>query len=129
MIRIYHPYWLWEDFNSGMWRKVSKDDEILLLKLAIEFTGNHIQYGMAMEEVVFKWKYAMEHNLTNTSLNRLAFIGHCAAQYRHKIPEYITRMAWAKLSETQREDANHVALKVLKKWEYEHNNKNSKQLY
>lgn len=129
MIRVYRPFWEWEDYNSGMWRKIDREDENKMLNEAINFTGDHKIYGGAMIEVVHKWPNTMEHNLTNASINKLAFIGHCAVQYKLNIPEYIVRMAWKHLSNEQRTLANEQALLAYKNWRYEYNKKKSAELY
>lgn len=116
MKRIYHHYTLWEDYTNGMWRKVSKDEELSMLSIAIEFTGNHIKYGNAMMKVVDSWKYTMEHNLTDNTINKKAFVGHCAVCYELKIPEYITRNAWGYLHDFQKIMANKEAEKAIKYW-------------
>lgn len=113
----YVPYWKWECYKSGMWSRVSKQDESGMLEKAIEFTGNHDAYGEAMRDVVFKWKNSMLNFLTNKSINRKAYVGHCAVFYKLQIPEYIVRMAWKKLSENQRILANIEAEKTIKIWE------------
>lgn len=117
MDQIYHPYHLWEDYLAGMWRKVSKSEEDDLLKKAIEFTGNHKIYGHWMMEVVKKWKYACEQNLTDFGQNRKAWVGHAACQMAINCPEYITRMAWGYLSKEQQDLANGVADEAIRFWE------------
>jgi len=99
-----------------MWRQVDGDTEARLLKRAIEFTGNNEVYGAAMLKVIFAWPKTMVNSLTNSSINKRAFVGHCAVCYELKIPEYITRMAWKILSEQQRIDANLQADNAIKKW-------------
>ena len=37
MERIYHPYWLWECYNNGMWRKETKQYELSKLDEIIDF--------------------------------------------------------------------------------------------
>lgn len=100
-----------------MWSKVDKQTEIELLKKAIEFTGDHILYGSAMKEVAFKWKNSMINFLTNKSINRRAYLGHCAVYYKLQIPEYIVRKAWKELTEKQRILADNVAEQTIKEWE------------
>jgi hypothetical protein len=112
--QVYVPYWKWEDYINGMWRKVPKEQELAMLIKAIEFTGNHIKYGSAMLEVSKKWPKTMLNSLTNQSINRRAFIGHCAVQYKIGIPEYITRMAWKELTDKQRFLADDIAEKTIK---------------
>lgn len=113
----------WEDYRAGMWRKVASAEFHELLELAVTFTCNHIEYGEAMQRVVFAWPQTMLHNLTNTSLNQKAFVGHCAACFQHNLPESVTRAAWAYLTERQRIDANFAAKNAIDSWRFLHLNK------
>lgn len=117
MKQVYLPYWKWECYKSGMWNKVSSAQEHEMLKLAIEFTGNHILYGKAMKDVVFKWNNTMENHLTNVSINRKAFLGQCAVFFKYQIPEYIVRKAWKSLTIKQQILADNVAQQTIKEWE------------
>jgi hypothetical protein len=120
MKQIYTPYWEWECFQNGMWKGLTSD---LMLKTAIEFTSDHKKYGLVMMEVVDKWPNTMLNHLTNNSINKKAFIGHCACSYKLKIPENIVRMAWKYLSEDQKRLANIEAQKAYKKWLQKQNKK------
>lgn len=123
MKRVYVPYWEWEDWKSGMWRKVNAEEYEKYLSIAIEFTGNWSDYGSAMKDVVINWPMTMLNSLTNSSINHRAFVGHCAAQYKKSIPEYITRAAWRQLTEEQRIQANLQADNAIKTWKYAQANK------
>jgi hypothetical protein len=118
------PYWEWEDFKNGMWKKATKENESNLLLSAIEFTGDHIIYGEAMGEVIELWPKTMLNTLSNKSVNRRAFLGHCAVSYAIDCPEYITRQAWGMLTNKQRYDADLIAEKHIKHWEHEFQRKN-----
>lgn len=100
-----------------MWSKVDKITEVEMLKTAIEFTGDHVSYGKAMNQVIYKWENTMKNNLTNQSINRRAFLGHCAVFYKLQIPEYIVRIAWKHLTEEQRRLADAKAENNIKEWE------------
>jgi len=117
MRQIYKPYWKWECYKSGMWNKIDLKEENKMLDLAIEFAGNHILYGKAMKDVVFKWENTIENHLTNKSINRRAFLGHCAVFYKHQIPEYIVRRAWKYLTIKQQTSADNIAEQTIKEWE------------
>jgi hypothetical protein len=118
MRQIYIPYYKWECFNNGMWKKVNdKKTESELLDKAVLFTGNHIVYGKAMGKAIVLWKYSMLNFLTNKSMNRKAYLGHCAVFVEKQIPEYIVRMAWKRLTDKQRELADLEAEKYIKEWE------------
>lgn len=109
-------YLEWEDFRAGMWGKLAKNLEPEMLELAIDFTGNHKAYGSAMMEVIWQWPRTMLHNLTNPSINKRAFLGHCACCFKIKCPEYLTRRAWWHLSEQQRILADAIAEKTINHW-------------
>ena len=114
--QVWIPYWDWEDFNNGMWRKLESKDEEIFLNKAIEFTGNHLLYGEAMMKVIIAWPKTMINSLTNTSINQKAFVGHCACAFEFNCPEYITRMAWKELTDTQRDLANNEAQNTINEW-------------
>lgn len=119
--QIYVPYWEWEDFINGMWATGNEQR----LQEAIDFTGDHIGYGNAMKEVVIAWPRTMLNSLTNQSINRRAFLGHCAVCYKLGIQESITRMAWKQLTDRQRYDADKVAQETIDKWVVEYANRNT----
>lgn len=113
--QIYTPYYDWECFKNGMWNKCLDDEKNL--NKAIKFTSNHIVYGEAMSEVINLWENSMLNFLTNKSINRKAYLGHCAVCYKLNIPEHITRKAWKYLTEDQKLKANLEASKNILKWE------------
>lgn len=113
--RVYHPYWLWEEVQHNMWGKVSNRKQYL--QKAICFTGDHVLYGLFMRKVVDEWKYSCEHNLSDKSQNRQAWIGHAACAYAIQCPEDIIREAWGHLTDEQRILANNQADIAIKIWE------------
>lgn len=120
MKQIWTPYWEWEDWLNGMWGTSLTPE--LHLQQAIEFTGDHVKYGQAMAAVVTAWPRTMLNSLTNPSINKRAFVGHCAVSLALGIPEYITRQAWRELTEEQRQAADAVAQKTIDEWKekYQH---------
>ena len=122
--QVYIPYWEWEDFINGMWRKIPKEQEPEMLKIAIEFTGSPIKYGNAMKQIIYEWPRTMLNTLTNLNVNRRAFLGHCACQFAINCPEYITRQAWHELTDMQRYLADKVAQQTIDKWCSEYERKN-----
>lgn len=117
MKQVFHNYILWECYKNGMWRKETKEYEDKYIPIATEFTGNHMEYGKSMIDVINNWKYSVEHHLTDTSINRRAYIGHSAVNFKFGIPEYITRIAWGYLDEEQQRLANLEADNAIKLFE------------
>jgi len=116
--QIFIPYWEWEDWINGMW---NKGDESRLQD-AIEFTGDWQRYGSAMGEVIEAWPRTMLNSLTNPSINRRAFLGHCAVCFKLGIQESITRQAWGLLTNQQRYDADAIAEKHIHHYELQRKN-------
>jgi len=116
MKQKYHNYKLWEEYRDGMWRKVTKSEEIVYLKKAVDFTGNHILYGYWMMRVIAEWPISAEQNLTNPDINHKAWIGQAACCLAFNCPEYIVRMAWHQLSIKQQRLANEQARLAYRHW-------------
>jgi hypothetical protein len=100
-----------------MWSKADQSLEDIYYNDCIKFISDHVLYGQAMREVVYKWENSMINFLTNKSINRNAYLGQCAVCYKLKIPEYIVRKAWKKLSTEQMNLANLEAINTIKEWE------------
>lgn len=113
--RVYHPYWMWEEVLHNMWGTTS--EKFAMLDWAINFTGDAEKYGSWMLKVVDDWEYSCQHNLSNKTQNRKAWIGHAACAYANKCPEDIVRKAWSHLSEQQQIDANKKAEEAILIWE------------
>jgi len=113
--RLYHPYWEWEEIDHNMWGTV-KDKQAYLAK-AIGFTCDAELYGSYMLRVADEWPCSCRHNLSNTTQNRKAWIGHAACALAFQCPEDIVRSAWGYLTEEQQEKANKKADEAIKYWE------------
>lgn len=114
--QIWVPYWEWEDYINGMWKKGDESR----LREAVEFTGSWQVYGAAMLDVLFAWPKTMLNSLTNPSINKRAFLGHCAVFYKLGIQESITRIAWKELTDTQRYYADLIAQQTIDEWKNEY---------
>lgn len=113
--RIYHPVTLWEELKFNMYGEVT--DKKKYLQMAIEFTSNHEKYGTYMLQVITLWKYSCENALTDTRINRKAWVGHAACALAMQCPEDIVREAWGHLTDEQRILANREAQRAIDVWE------------
>lgn len=114
--RIWHPYWNWECFKYGMWRRAPRHEERELILKAIEFTGDADLYGAWMVKAVHAFKVSCEHHLSDASLNKQAYIGHAACALALQLPEYLVRKAWGLLTQEQRDKANRKADEAVDLW-------------
>jgi len=111
-----------------MWRLTKGREREDLLKRAIKFTGNANLYGSWMIKVLDKWPCSCEHNLSDITMNRQAWIGHAACCLAIGCSEEITRLAWHHLTQRQQDEANAMADKAIVKWEKEYIQRKNKQL-
>jgi len=118
MERVYHPYWDWEEIEHNMWGDV--EDRKACLKKAIAFTSDHKKYGRFMNRVVKEWPVSCENALTDSSINKKAWVGHAATALAIGCPEDITREAWGHLTDEQQLLANEEARKAIQAWEYDY---------
>jgi hypothetical protein len=116
MNRIYHPWWLWEDYKAGFYENISGVEKKEKLNKSIEMFNSEILTYENMNYVIENWKYSCEHNLTNESLNRIAYIGQAACCVYAGVPNSITMEAWSFLSDDVKKRSDKIALDCLNKW-------------
>lgn len=121
MERIYHRYEKWECFKNGFFRNVSGEEKKELSKKVIEIFEDPKKTKEYMLKVIQEWTFSCEHNLTNISLNRIAWLGQSACCLYAKIPYSITMENWRYVNEEKRKVACEIAEKIIK--EYESKNK------
>ena len=125
MIRIYHHFNLWEEVDAGMWRFLPEKKKEKYIKKAITFMSDDMIFGLYMKRVIEKWKYSCEHNLTDLSQNRVAWLGQAACAMALTCPEDITRHAWSFLTLDQQQKADKKAEDCIKEWERIHEEQNT----
>lgn len=116
MERIYHPHWLWEDYVNGFYENVSGEKKKLCISKCLEMFNDESLTIQNMNFVVDNWKHSMEHNLTNNSMNHIAYIGQSACCNYFKIPNSITMECWSKLSKDVQQRANKNAISAIERW-------------
>lgn len=115
MERIFHHYTLWEDYHAGMYDE-SKEGREERVKNAAYILGTPDICEKAMNMVVATWKISTEYNLSNSEINRKAWLGQAACSCFAGIHEDETREAWGIMTEQQRVKANEIASNIIKKW-------------
>lgn len=122
MKRIYYRWEYWEDFKAGFYDNCSGDKKKYYIEKCLEMFNDEKLTEKYMNMVIEKWKYSCEHNLTNESLNKIAYIGQAACCLYAGIPNTITMEAWSLLSHNIQNRANIQAEKVLNKWNIKNKN-------
>lgn len=117
MERIYHRYEYWECFKEGFFRNVSGEERKKLSKKVIELFEDSKKTEIFMQKVIDNWIYSCEHNLTNISMNRVAWLGQSACCLYAKIPYSVTMENWRYVSKEKADKACEIAERIIKKYE------------
>lgn len=121
MKRIQHPWNLWEDyqhnFYGGLDNAPSKEKS---LETYAGLLKDLNQFEAALQIIITEWPYSCEHNLTNTNLNRVAYMGQAACALRFRIPHYISCSGYNLLTEEQQKRADEMAQFYIDLWTEQH---------
>lgn len=114
--RIFHPYEKWECYAAGFyatgWHGRSKDECEVIYG---NFLRDDDAFRKALDGVIEEWVHSCEHYLTNSAMNRIAYLGQAAAAYAHGLPSCYCG-GFQLLSEPEKDRANATALEYLNKW-------------
>ena len=117
MKRIFHNYKVCEEYEAGMWRNVTSKEREKYSSLAAELMIDVDGFTNAMRRASQEWTFSCEHSLSDTSMNRLAWLGHAGCCISLGSPEDATRKGWWMLNQWQQDRANEAAASVIKEWE------------
>ncbi len=114
--RIFHTYEKWECYKAGfydttkegMTKEECEDGYRDLLTNEKEFRG-------ALTHIIDNWKHSCEHYLTNSAMNRIAWLGQAALCYARGIPA-VYRGGYNLLTKEEQDRANNIALEYLNLW-------------
>ena len=114
--RIFHTYAAWECHKAGFYEgSVKGKTKAQCEEEYRAFLADEGAFATTLERVIVEWKNSCEHYLTNTSMNRIAWLGQAAACYARGLPSAF-RSGFSLLSEQEQERANQVALTYLNRW-------------
>ena len=115
--RIFHTHDKWECEKAGFYE--TKPPAGMTgegCKAAYrDFLADLPRFERALSGVISDWKHSCEHYLTNSAMNRIAWLGQASACYELGISQEY-RGGFTFLTEQQQVSANKLALKYLNKW-------------
>ena len=114
--RIWHPWQKWECYKNGFFGPfkngmTKNSGEIMYAEFFSR--GNLFEENLSI--VMNDWKYSLEHNLTNSGLNKVAWCGQAAACVYKGIPAEC-RSGLNFLSEKDRIKNNKIVEGFLLEW-------------
>lgn len=125
MERIYHRHESWECYKAGFFKNSSGEDKKQKQLKVIELFSNPENTEIFMNKVIDQWVNSCEHNLSNLSLNRVAWLGQSACCLYAEVGYRVTMESWRLVDENYRIKACDIAEKIIKEYE---NNFNKRQL-
>jgi hypothetical protein len=115
MKRIFHPWDKWEDYTYGFYG--GKDfDSKNAVKICANLLKDLNMFEHALARIVIEWPYSCEHNLTNESMNRIAYLGQAAFALLYNIPNNVSMAAYSTLTLEEQQKADALAQKYLDLW-------------
>jgi hypothetical protein len=117
MERIYHTWDKWECYPAGFYEDAAPNG--MTARQAVEayrdFLADLPRFEGALQRVITEWPNSCEHYLTNTDMNRLAWLGQAAMCIETRVPS-VYRGGFSLLTSEQKDAANAMALIYLNKW-------------
>lgn len=115
--RIFHTFEKWECNKAGFYESkppkgMSAEDCKIIYR---DLLSNIPEFKAALEKVIKEWKYSCEHYLTNSAMNRIAWLGQAALCIEKGVSSEF-RAGFGMLTESQQKAADEEALKALNKW-------------
>lgn len=122
--RVYRPWWEWECYRSGFYETTAPNgiDKIQAEAMYRDFLSDLDAFGRGMDRVFREWPNSCEQFLTNTSMNRIAWLGQAAMCITTGVPS-VFRSGFRLLTHEQQKAADDLAACYLEKYENSRKNK------
>lgn len=121
--RIFHTYDKWEITNNWFFAtKVEWKSHNECEQDYYNVLSNEKLFSEILERVINEYTYSCEHYLTNSAMNRIAWLWQVAVLYHTWTPSKYSSW-WNLLNKEQQEKANLIALDYLNKWFKKYNMK------
>jgi hypothetical protein len=118
--QIFHPFNLWEDHKFGFYNNISGKNKKEMIQQVVDLFCNPDKTRLYMSKVVNEWYYSCQHNLTNPTINHIAYLGQAACCLCDGVPSTVTMEAWSKVPKDFQDIANSIAESTLSIWNQTH---------
>lgn len=116
MKRIHHPWDKWECYPAGFHNNTAdRLTDAQALKAYADFLRDIPRFEAALTRVLAEWPNSCEHNLSNESMNRIAWLGQAAMCIDTGVPNCY-RAGFFKLTADEQLAANRTAFAALNRW-------------
>lgn len=116
MKRIYHSWDKWEDYTHNFYGGVKEFTRDNTLQTYASLLRDLDKFEGALHHIIYEWKYSCEHNLSNESMNRIAYLGQAACALVYNVPHDVCMGGYNLLTPEEQAAADNMALKYLNLW-------------
>lgn len=115
--RIFHTFDKWECHKAGFYKLTPPPgySASQCREMYRDFLADLPRFGAALERVTTEWVASCEHYLTNSAMNRIAWLGQAAMCLETGVSSEF-RAGYFLLTEKQQNAADALALEWLNKW-------------
>jgi len=89
---------------------------------AISLLQNQLEFLKAIKAVCDSWPVSSRVHLSNTTINRRAYLGRAASCIAHGVNEATVAIAWQMLPEQDQDLANETAQRFINEWVVKYSN-------
>lgn len=114
--RIFHTYEKWECYKAGLYNTTKEGMNRQQCEQAYcDFLADLPRFEKTLNKVITEWKNSCEHYLSNSAMNRIAWLGQASMCCETGVPSVFCG-GFNLLSKDQQTQANEMALKYLNIW-------------
>lgn len=115
--RVFHTYDKWECHKAGFYKHTPPKgmNKEKCIRAYADFLSDEKRFRKGLERVIVEWRHSCEHYLTNSSMNRIAWLGQAAMCIETGVPSEF-RSGYTLLTPLEQQIADHLALEYLNKW-------------
>lgn len=115
--RVYLPWTSWECFRAGFFTPTGDPETLRRWREQyVELLSDLKAFRRSMDRVVTEWPNSCLQNLTNESMNRIAWLGQSSCCIEFGACAEQTRSAFNLLTPRRQERANAAAAEKLDEW-------------
>lgn len=117
MERIFHPWDKWEDYQYNFYGGATDEwQRDKTMELYAGLLRDLPRFEAALKTIISEWKHACEHNLSNESMNRVAYLGQASCALVYKVPHTNSMGGYNLLTDEEKAAADAMAQKYLDIW-------------
>lgn len=114
MDQFFEHHEKWECLKYGMYSSKKPKDEMVLK--SAKLLSDQVLFGDALNKLKLSWPVSLKVHLTNSGINRKAYLGRAACCVELGVNELTVQIAWRTLDTETQKEANKTAQNFIKQY-------------